>query len=68
MNFWNWWVMQFSEKLWDMWGNIEIHPATTKRRRNYLVSERKCHTTIFLQILITNRNEKKQKKHTNISK
>ena len=36
--------MQFLEKLWKMWENIEI---TTERRGNYLVLEPSYHTAKF---------------------
>ena len=36
------------EKLWEMYGNIEIlNLSTTERSRNYLVSEPNYHTTKF---------------------
>ena len=31
--------MQFLEKLWKMWENIDVKLATTERRKNCLVSE-----------------------------
>ena len=37
--------MQFLEKQWKMWRNIDIKLVTTDRRRNYLVSEPSYHTT-----------------------
>ena len=45
--------MQFLEKIWKMWENIEIKLATTGRRRNYLVSEPNYHTTkLFTEHLL----------------
>ena len=45
----SWWIMQFLEKLWKMWENMEIliKLVTTERRRNYFVSEPNYHTTKF---------------------
>ena len=42
-DFLSWWRMQFLEKLWKIWENIEI----TETRKNCLVSEWNCHTTKF---------------------
>ena len=50
--FLRWWIMQFLEKLWEMWENIEhTKLVTTERRRNYLVSEPNYHITKFTELL-----------------
>ena len=51
--------MQFLEKIWKMWENIEIKLVTTGRRRNYLVSEPNYHTTkLFTEHLLAIEKEK----------
>ena len=48
--FLNWWIIQFLEKVWKIWENIEITLIchNRKKRRNCLVSEPNYHTTICL--------------------
>ena len=35
------------EKLWKIWEDRDINLVTTEKRKNYLISERNHHTTIF---------------------
>ena len=39
--------MQFLQKLWKMYENIDIKLVTTERRRNYLVATPNYHTAKF---------------------
>ena len=48
--FLNWWIMQFSAKLWKMWKkNRNIKLVTIEKRRNYLVSEPNYHTKFLVK-------------------
>ena len=48
--FLSWWIIKFLEKTTEnVWKHRDIKLVTTEKRRNYLVSEPKYHTTKFFK-------------------
>ena len=62
MTFVSWWIIQFLEKIWKIFTNIEtLSSETTEKRRNYFVSGTNCHTTkYFTENLLATEMRKSQ--------